>query len=158
MSCPMIVTLVLTFYYYSVPAGTVPVDASLNFTLTGEGDFGAVLLTEKVQQEQSGLGIDVAVDWVKENIEGLLKRKSDIETYGMWIVTSIWTTNAARITTLDHSQRSVDFKLSAGVTGIAKLDPKFENGADSNTSIGKTFAAVVSRLRGLHHRYGMLTR
>ncbi|OWY47114.1 hypothetical protein AALT_g11999 [Alternaria alternata] len=103
----------------------VPVEASIQFEVSNESSFGAVLTTEKpVIQEYYYRYESPWKDWIKNNSKILMERYGrEIYEYKLWIITQVYMTRTARINILQSSKRKVSIGFKADVAQIGKLEP-----------------------------------
>ncbi|CAN9170280.1 unnamed protein product [Alternaria alternata] len=103
----------------------VPVEASIQFEVSNESAFGAVLTTEKpVIQEYYYRYESPWKDWIKNNSKILMERYGrEIREYKLWIITQVYMTRTARINILQSSKRKVSIGFKADVAQIGKLEP-----------------------------------
>ena len=103
----------------------VPVGASIQFEVSNESSFGAVLTTEKpVIQEYYYRYESPWKDWIKNNSKILMERYGrEIYDYNLWIITQVYMTRTARINILQSSKRKVSIGFKADVAQIGKLEP-----------------------------------
>jgi hypothetical protein len=87
----------------------VPVEASIQFEVSNESSFGAVLTTEKpVIQEYYYRYESPWKDWIKNNSKILMERYGrEIYDYNLWTITQVYMTRTARINILQSSKRKV---------------------------------------------------
>ncbi|CAN9482139.1 unnamed protein product [Alternaria alternata] len=103
----------------------VPVEASIQFEVSNESSFGAVLTTEKpVIQEYYYRYESPWKDWIKNNSKILMERYGrEIYDYNLWTITQVYMTRTARINILQSSKRKVSIGFKADVAQIGKLEP-----------------------------------
>jgi hypothetical protein len=103
----------------------VPVEASIQFEVSNESSFGAVLTTEKpVIQEYYYRYESPWKDWIKNNSKILMERYGrEIYDYNLWTITQVYMTRTARINILQSSKRKVSIGFKADVAQIGKLQP-----------------------------------
>jgi len=119
-----------------VPAAGVPVEGSIQFSLSNGSSFGAVLVTESPVKKETYYGPETPWgEWVSANTEALMKSyKREIKDYGLWIVTKIYSTKMAYISVLQNSKRNVELGFKAEVGGIGKINPHGGWQADRSSS------------------------
>ncbi|CAN9151803.1 unnamed protein product [Alternaria alternata] len=98
----------------------VPVEASIQFEVSNESSFGAVLTTEKpVIQEYYYRYESPWKDWIKNNSKILMERYGrEIYKYKLWIITQVYMTRTARINILQSSKRKEGEQRIVFITGF----------------------------------------
>ena len=131
----------------SAPAGPVPIpiEAGIQFDLSKDSNFGAVLLTEKPIAHEMYYGPDTPWNkWVEANTTRLYSDyKTNLRKNGLWIITQVYSTKMAHITTLQSSKRSVQIGVKADVASFVKVEPHGDWSADADSGSWTKYTSRV---------------
>lgn len=123
-------------------AAVLPVDlgAWYNFTAIKEG--GAVLLTKAPVRHERFYYESPFKAWVRDNAAGLVAKREEVLEFGLWIVTSTWTTDECAINVWNGVGKGVNVGFKTGVVEIGELAPAgewWEDGSDAGWIRAKAF-------------------
>ncbi|TFK44651.1 hypothetical protein BDQ12DRAFT_673333 [Crucibulum laeve] len=113
-------------------ATALPVSASAVYSFSTDTDSGAILLTIPPVVHDRYYYESPFKNWVKHNAVTLLKRRPEIKDYGLWIITSTYTTKKCAINLWKKSGKALKVAFSAKVVGIGECGPSGEWSKDQN--------------------------
>lgn len=109
-----------------LPAGIPLAEIGALFKFDITGDFGAILLTQPPVQREGFLHASTIRTWSKRNAAKVAKLWPDVKDHGMFVVTSIYTTQRAKIHVWSGSRHEVTVGFKAGATEIGEIAPSTE--------------------------------
>ncbi|KAF9032346.1 hypothetical protein BJ165DRAFT_1358008 [Panaeolus papilionaceus] len=108
------------------PAPGIPVTASTVFKYTSDLDTGAILLTDPPITHERFYHESPFKQWVKQNSLTILKQWPEVKTYGLWVVTSTYSTQRCAINLWNKKGCGLHIGFSTDVAGLGELGPDGE--------------------------------
>ena len=112
-----------------------PVDLGFNAGRKRSSEAGASLtaLSPVEHHKFNSEAEAVIMKWVEDNRKNLvLKHGSQIEKWGVWVITQTWVTEKCEISMWNKTSKSIDAGIEVGATNIGK----FKTDASSSISSG----------------------
>lgn len=117
-------TLLTDLFAISDPAPGIPVTASAVYSYHIDSDIGAILLTRAPVTHERYYHSTPFKDWMKDNAHIILDRwRYEAKEFGMWIVTSTFSTRKCAINMWTTRKRGVKVGFSADIAGVGKIGP-----------------------------------
>ncbi|KJA17345.1 hypothetical protein HYPSUDRAFT_46553 [Hypholoma sublateritium FD-334 SS-4] len=109
------------------PAPGIPVTASAVYSYHIDSDIGAILLTSAPVTHERYYHSTPFKNWMKDNAHIILDRwRYEAKEFGMWIVTSTFSTRKCAINMWTTRKRGIKVGFSADVAGVGQIGPGVE--------------------------------
>lgn len=108
----------------SAAAAGIPARAKIHVKYQSSSDFGAILVTYGSIQHDRLYNESMFIEWVTKNAPKLLsneKYKSDVEKYGLVVVTSTYSCSECALNAWHNSQNEVTLGFDVDAASVAGL-------------------------------------
>jgi len=143
----------------------IQVEGSIQFEISNDCSFGAVLTTEApVIRESYPRQEEPWKRWIKANSKALMQNyRAEVDKYNLWIITQVHMTKTARISILNKSKRKVSIGFKAEVAQIGKIDPHGGWSSQNNNEDWQEYKAkddeqIVVFITGFYFGFNIFTR
>jgi hypothetical protein len=107
----------------STIAAAMPAELAAWYNFSTSMSGGAILLTIPPVTHERFYYESPFKAWIRENAEALIKRRNEILEFGLWIVTSTWSTSECAINVWDESRKGVNVGFNTSVVAVGELGP-----------------------------------
>jgi hypothetical protein len=114
-------------------ATAIPADIGAWYRFTAQEGGGAVLLTKAPLRHEKYYYESPFKGWLRDNATLLLEKRKEILEYGLWIVTSTWSTEECAINVWSEAEHGVGVGFKSSAVGFGEVAPSgdwYEDGQD----------------------------
>jgi hypothetical protein len=107
-------------------SAVMPFDIGAWYRFSSEGEGGAILLTKSPVRHEKYYYESPFKVWIRDNATLLLKKRTEIVDYGLWIVTSTWSVEECAINVWSETGHGVSVGFKTSAVGLGELAPSGE--------------------------------
>ncbi|KAL7768440.1 hypothetical protein ACKLNR_002741 [Fusarium oxysporum f. sp. zingiberi] len=135
-----------------------PINVGTDNAYRNSNTLGAVLVMKNPVVRSSIDDGDFLDRWFKENQRLFPEIRSAVREYGVWLVTTTYTTKEIALNVWQDKDKVVKLGFSAGIDGIVNLEPSIERGEKRHADGSFTYRAksderLVSFVGGIRFHY-----
>jgi hypothetical protein len=104
-------------------ATAIPIGIGTWYRFTSQEEGGAVLLTKTPLRHEKYYYESPFKGWIRDNATLLVEKRKEILEYGLWIVTSTWSTEECAINVWSEAEHGVGVGFKSSAVGFGEVAP-----------------------------------